>query len=80
MPKYRLLALDVDGTLLDDQKRVPEVNRRALQGLARRGVHVAIASGRMTPRIEPLLSMTKIISDAYRSPHFSLPTGILLRS
>ena len=27
----KLLALDIDGTLMDAQKRFPEVNRRALQ-------------------------------------------------
>jgi len=46
--------LDVDGTLLDDQKRLPPENREALQKAHARGVKVAIASGRMIPSIEPI--------------------------
>jgi Cof subfamily protein (haloacid dehalogenase superfamily) len=54
MEKIRLLALDVDGTLLSDEKLLSPENREAIQAAFRRGVHVAIASGRMTPRIEPI--------------------------
>lgn len=54
MKKIRLVALDIDGTLVDDQKRLPEANREALQAALRAGVRVAIASGRMTPRIEAI--------------------------
>src|SRR5262245_47113896 len=52
--KIRLIALDVDGTLLDDQKRLPPANRDALQKVHALGVRVAIASGRMIPSIEPV--------------------------
>lgn len=54
MKKVRLIALDVDGTLLDDQKRLPEENRAALHEAQARGMRIAIASGRMTPTIEPI--------------------------
>jgi len=54
MEKFRLIALDIDGTLVNDEKRVPEANREALQRAVSAGFHVAIASGRMTPRIEPV--------------------------
>jgi Cof subfamily protein (haloacid dehalogenase superfamily) len=52
--KIQLIALDLDGTLLDDSKRVPPANREALQEAAARGITIAIASGRMTPRIQPI--------------------------
>ena len=42
----KLLALDIDGTLMDAQKRFPEVNRRALQACEARGIRVALVSGR----------------------------------
>ena len=42
----RLLALDLDGTLMDSQKRFPEINCRALQACERRGVRVCLVSGR----------------------------------
>lgn len=54
MKKTRLIAFDLDGTLLDDRKAVPPANVRALQEAQAQGVDIAIASGRMTPRIEPI--------------------------
>lgn len=43
---YRLIALDVDGTLLDGQGGVTPGTKATLQSLAGRGVHVALATGR----------------------------------
>ena len=54
MKKNKLIAVDIDGTLLDDTKGLPDANREALQEASSRGMIVAIASGRMTPRIEPI--------------------------
>ena len=42
----KLLALDIDGTLMDAQKRFPEINCRALQACEARGIRVALVSGR----------------------------------
>ncbi|MDO5549444.1 MAG: Cof-type HAD-IIB family hydrolase [Eubacteriales bacterium] len=42
----RLMALDLDGTLLNDQKQVPESARHALQYAEKQGVTVAFCSGR----------------------------------
>ena len=42
----RMLALDIDGTLMDAQKRFPEINRRALRACEARGIHIALVSGR----------------------------------
>ena len=42
----RLIALDIDGTLMDADKRFPEINRRALQKCEARGVKLALISGR----------------------------------
>lgn len=42
----RLLAFDIDGTLMDSQKQFPEINRRALQECERRGINIALVSGR----------------------------------
>jgi Cof subfamily protein (haloacid dehalogenase superfamily) len=55
--RIRLIALDVDGTLLDDGKGLPEENREALHRASRHGVRVAIATGRMLPSIEPIEAM-----------------------
>jgi len=49
----KLIAMDLDGTLLDKEGRIPERNREALREAASRGVVVALASGRMTDCIAP---------------------------
>lgn len=43
----KLIMLDLDGTLLDSQKRLPEANRAALQAAASKGITVVPASGRV---------------------------------
>jgi Cof subfamily protein (haloacid dehalogenase superfamily) len=42
----RLIALDIDGTLLDSRWQVPEANRVAIAEAARRGIEVALVTGR----------------------------------
>jgi Cof subfamily protein (haloacid dehalogenase superfamily) len=42
----RLIALDIDGTLLDSRWRVSEANRRSIQEATRRGIEVALVTGR----------------------------------
>ena len=42
----RLIALDLDGTLLNRDQRFPEINRRALRECRRRGIRLLLNSGR----------------------------------
>ena len=42
----RLIALDLDGTLLDSDKRLSERNRAALESAAARGIHIVPTTGR----------------------------------
>jgi len=42
----RLIALDIDGTLLDSQWKLPEANRTAIAEATRRGIEVALVTGR----------------------------------
>ncbi len=44
--KYRLLAVDLDGTLLDSSGRVPEANVHALQRARAAGLFTVICTGR----------------------------------
>lgn len=46
MDDIRIIALDLDGTLLDSQKRLSDVNRAALARVAERGVLVVPTTGR----------------------------------
>jgi len=42
----KIISLDLDGTLLDSQKRLSEVNRAALEEAAAKGVHIVPTTGR----------------------------------
>ena len=50
----KLLALDLDGTLLDPTGSIPEVNRRAIREAEAEGVLVTIATGRRFRDARPL--------------------------
>ena len=45
--KYRLLALDLDGTLLNSRKEVTPAVKRALEWVRERGVRVVLSTGRI---------------------------------
>jgi Cof subfamily protein (haloacid dehalogenase superfamily) len=42
----KLIALDIDGTLLDGQSRLPDVNRQAIVDASARGIEIALVTGR----------------------------------
>ena len=50
---FRLIALDLDGTLLSDDKDISEADAEALTCFAQAGGMVVLASGRMTDNIHP---------------------------
>lgn len=43
---YKLLVLDIDGTVTNSDKKVLKETREAVVHLQEKGIHVAIASGR----------------------------------
>src|ERR1700693_4856314 len=42
----RLIALDIDGTLLDERSQLPAINRNAVAEAAARGIEIALVTGR----------------------------------
>jgi Cof subfamily protein (haloacid dehalogenase superfamily) len=52
--KYKLLVLDVDGTLLDDAKRITARTKAALVKIQQLGIRIVLASGRPTHGVMPL--------------------------
>lgn len=46
MNQIRLIAMDMDGTLLDDEQQIPQENLKALRLAMARGARIAICSGR----------------------------------
>ena len=53
MTEIKMIALDMDGTLLDSQKKLSERNRRALAACAARGIQIVPATGRAVHGIYP---------------------------
>ncbi|MDD6991853.1 MAG: Cof-type HAD-IIB family hydrolase [Oscillospiraceae bacterium] len=47
--KYKIIFLDIDGTLTDSRKLITEKTRKALMSAAEQGLIIAIASGRPEP-------------------------------
>lgn len=52
--KYKLLVLDVDGTLLNENKAVTPGTMAALMKVQQMGMHIVLASGRPTHGLLPL--------------------------
>jgi Cof subfamily protein (haloacid dehalogenase superfamily) len=50
----RLIGIDVDGTLLDSDGRMPPANLAAIHEAVARGVHVALVTGRSYPFARPV--------------------------
>lgn len=55
MPKYKLLVLDLDNTTLDDNKRISDKNRLAIQKCIKEGIYVMVASGRPPVLLKEIL-------------------------
>jgi Cof subfamily protein (haloacid dehalogenase superfamily) len=53
-PDIRMVAIDLDGTLLDSDKQVSPRTAEALRGLPARGVQVVIASARPPRSVRPI--------------------------
>lgn len=56
----RLLAIDIDGTLLDSRGRLPDAHRDALVEASARGIDVALVTGRSFHFTGPVVSLLPI--------------------
>jgi len=50
----RLIAIDVDGTLLDTRGQIPQANVDAIHDAVRAGIHIALVTGRSYPFARPI--------------------------
>ena len=53
--QYKLLAVDIDGTLVNSQDELTEPTRDALRRAAGAGIRVVLATGRRYRRSRPLV-------------------------
>jgi 5-amino-6-(5-phospho-D-ribitylamino)uracil phosphatase len=56
----RLLAVDIDGTLLDSRGRLPDAHREALVDAVERGVEIALVTGRSFHFTRPVVALLPI--------------------
>lgn len=43
--KYKVLVLDLDGTLTNSKKKITDYTKKILLNLQKKGVHIVLASG-----------------------------------
>lgn len=60
--EYKLLALDLDGTLIGESPEISERSARAVQAAARLGVKVTLATGRMYRAAKPYADQLGIVT------------------
>ena len=59
--KYKLLAIDLDGTTIDDNGNVPQINIEAIRKASEKGVFVVPTTGRTLHEIDPAILEEKSI-------------------
>ena len=57
--KYKAIALDLDGTLLNSKKEVSNKNKEIIMKAAKAGVKIILASGRPVPGIKKIAKQLK---------------------
>ena len=58
--KYKLLVLDLDGTLTNSKKKITDRTRNTLIEAQKRGVKIVLASGRPTYGVAPLANALEL--------------------
>ena len=52
---YKLIALDIDGTLLNSEKKITDDVFNSIQEAKKNGAKVVLSTGRPLPGVTPLL-------------------------
>ncbi|HEX5155874.1 MAG TPA: Cof-type HAD-IIB family hydrolase [Ktedonobacterales bacterium] len=71
--RYRLVVVDVDGTLLDSQHRLPPRVAAAIRATQQHGLAVALATGKMLRSVRPLIEAMDL-----RGPQITLNGAALV--
>lgn len=61
----KVIAIDMDGTLLDSQKAIPEANKKALQAAQAAGLDVVLCTGRALSGVKPLYGELGLAQEGY---------------
>lgn len=71
---YKLIVTDVDGTLLDDQSRLPDLNRKALVECHKKGIKIILATGKSVKTITEFIDLFDL-----RLPQITLNGGVVYK-
>ena len=58
--KYKALALDLDGTLMDSNKKLSDVNKQAIWAAIDAKIAVILASGRPLFGVQPVAQLLEL--------------------
>lgn len=73
---WRLIAIDLDGTLLDSQHRLPDVNRDALHRAHAAGLKIVLCTGRAFTETRPVIADIGLDLDATVTVFGALVTDV----
>lgn len=71
---YKLVVTDIDGTLLDNQSRLSELNRKAIMYCRQEGIEVILATGKSIHTITGFIEMFKLTL-----PQITLNGGVVFQ-
>ena len=60
---YKLIAIDMDGTLLNEEKKISDANYHAIQKAKKAGVKIVLATGRPLNGIKKYLKHLNLTGD-----------------
>ena len=70
---YKVLVLDIDGTLTNSKKIITDYTKRTLLDLQKAGIHIVLASGRPEYGIWPAAKVLEL--DKYGGTFWRLMVG-----
>ncbi|MCK1201755.1 Cof-type HAD-IIB family hydrolase [Streptococcus uberis] len=65
MTDIKLIAIDLDGTLLNSQKDIPSENIETIKRATREGVKIVLCTGRPTSGTKPYFNQLDLVEDEY---------------
>ena len=63
MNNYKMIVLDMDGTLLNEEQKISKRNEKAIKAAIKKGIKVVIATGRSFKGLIPYLEQLEMIEE-----------------